>query len=103
MYGLESMIPEEMRHFDKYGNEVTEEYWKRLIKFRAYRIVKQEWVGNKFVSTCWLTTEYFPNMFFETLVFDVNKEEECRRYTTLEEAEIGHDNLVKEMKNEPRA
>jgi hypothetical protein len=41
-------------------------------------------------------------MFFETLVFNVDKEELCHRYETLEEAEIGHDNLVKEMKNEPR-
>lgn len=97
------MIPEEMKYFDKFGHEISQEEWQRLIKFRAYRIVKQEWVGDKFVSTCWLTVEYFPNMFFETLVFNVDKEELCHRYETLKEAEIGHDNLVQEMKNEPRA
>lgn len=93
------MTLDEMKFYDKFGNEISEDEWVKLIKFRAYRIVKQEWIETCFISTCWLTIEHFEGMFFETMVFHGREEESCHRYRTLAEAEKGHEEVVDEIKN----
>jgi hypothetical protein len=98
MSGLEFVTPDKMKFYDKFGKEIGENEWVQLIKFPAYRIVKQEWVGASFISTCWLTTEHFGGMFFETKVFHGREEESCHRYPTIEEAEKGHQEIVDELK-----
>lgn len=71
--------------------------------FKGVKVVKQETTNAGYwVSTVWLGldhqfSEHQPPLIFESMVFSdgsINGEREQERYTTKEEASIGHDKLV---------
>ncbi len=100
---------------DKDKNVVScqpEELEKILINSYE-KIVKQEYIGDKFVSTVFLGidhgypiwsghTENYRPVVFETMIHDETKDEWLNyqeRYSTWQEAEEGHKRAVEWVKN----
>lgn len=89
---------------DKEGNVIDLMKFADLWEDLSYRIIKKDIIGNYHISTIWLGVIYFPNFLFETMVFigndclkpDFGNEDFIQRYTTLEEAIKGHEEIVKE-------
>lgn len=75
--------------YDKKGRPLTLDQWADLIEDLDYARVKQEWTpnGKFFVSTVWLGLS--PGIF-ETMVFGERADLETHRYSTLDEAKLGH-------------
>ena len=68
------------RHFDRRGNKITFREWTMLWGLHeAYRIVKQEYVGDYWVSTVWLGLDHGfgggAPLIFVTMVFNHSKAE----------------------------
>lgn len=93
----------EIKYTDKLGKPIELMEWGRLISDPNYKIIKQTTVADgKWISTVWLGTDHSfgdgEPLFFETMVFpkkgDFN-DIDLQRYTTLEEAEKGHEEVVK--------
>lgn len=67
------------------------------------RIVKQEWIGNVWVSTVFLGIDYsFGHgrpLLYETMLFTnrTDLSQECWRWCTWAEAEAGHAKVMKEL------
>lgn len=89
---------------DMYGNEITDSEWSRLR--RTFRpdgsavIIHHENVQGKWVSTSWVGLDGGHN--FETVVFDDTKQDSAvffRQYITLQEALLGHDEVVASVKD----
>jgi hypothetical protein len=104
----------EPRYKDKLGRIIESDELEVLLRNNEYRVVKQEMVGRYFVSTVWLGVPYGipPRDYFETMVWkqrntkddprgrrNFGEEEECVRYETMNEAEVGHEEMVQEYKN----
>jgi len=91
-------------YYDKQGLPISMVEWENLFEDHEYRIVKQEVLENGiFISTVWLGLDHsfgFDDKLkiFETMVFpsegDYN-DIDTLRYSSLEEAEKGHKELVK--------
>ncbi len=86
---------------DKEGNEISMKKCGELLEDPEYKIIKQEKVEDKFVSTIWLGIPHMGNCgfggstYFETMIFDKKGySKDLYRYETLEEAEIGHEAVV---------
>ena len=84
---------------DKEGNGISVEKWGELFENFSYRVVKQEKIADKFISTMWIGVPQLVidskgirfSGYFGTGIFNVDgKLEEERRYETLQEAEKGH-------------
>lgn len=91
---------------------------EKLLTNKKYKVVKQEDVGDYWVSTVWLGIDHSfiptdePNprpLIFETMVFNKKKsgylDLDMDRYATEEEAIKGHERMVKKWKkklNEPQ-
>lgn len=63
------------RHYDRKGNVITFREWGMLGELGVeYRVVKQEYVGDYWISTVWLGLDHNmgggPPMIFETMVFN---------------------------------
>lgn len=95
---------------DKEGNKISLDDYIELIKNPHYKIISQEIVGDKFVSTVWLGIPHIGNgslddeFYFETMVFQgihVADGESLAmyRYKTKEDAEKGHKCVVEAVKN----
>lgn len=66
-------------------------------------VVLQETIGDTFVSTVFLAIGFALDksdspILFETMVFGGENDGHTRRYSTWEEAEIGHSDIVKMVK-----
>jgi hypothetical protein len=79
---------------DKEGTLIDLMKWSDLISDDQYKIVKQEYVGELFISTVWLGLRHFNNSFFETMIFSKNGTEAMCRYQTQKEAEFGHEIIM---------
>lgn len=101
------------RYFDRKGNPMALLDWARLCEDDDYKIVKQEDVGDYFVSTVWVGLNMafwreMPIKIFETMIFVKDKEQKRKdpidgyqdRYSTEEEAIEGHEKAVKIAKGE---
>ena len=68
----------------------------------ADRAVAKDVVGNSRVSTVFLGLDHSfgsgPPMIFETMVFGGPMSDEIERYSTWEEAEKGHDEMVRRVR-----
>lgn len=91
------------RYYNKDGEPIHDTLeWTRLLEDRNYSRVGLFQNKKIRISTVWLGLDYNfgggPPLIFETMVFPEynNKrgELEMQRYTTLEEAEIGHNKMV---------
>ena len=84
-----------MNYYDKQGNPITLEQYVKLNK-DPYRRVGYSIVGQFKVSTIWIGIDnnfgFGNKAIFETMVFPLDSWTELygRRYTTEEEARIGH-------------
>jgi len=103
------------RHFyyilDKMKNvvECSVEEVEFLLKDKDKKIVRQEEIGDKFVSTIFLGIDHYmgpnkdhPPVVFETMVFDRSESQKGdiyqERYCTWKEAEEGHARAVQWVK-----
>jgi len=94
-------------YYNKKGEPIEMMKWAELFEDRDYKMVKQTKLKNKkLVSTIWLGLNHEfgkgEPLIFETMVFS-KKEEfnelDCQRYSTLKEAEKGHEEMCKEWEN----
>jgi hypothetical protein len=103
----------ELRYKDKLGRIIESDELEVLLRNNEYRVVKQEMVGTYFVSTVWLGVPYGipPTQYFETMVWkqrnakddprekrNFGEIEELMRYETMNEAQVGHEEIVQEYK-----
>ena len=76
--------------------------WARFFENTESRIVAYTTIEDIRISTVFLGTDHRfgdgPPLLFETLVFDGELDGEMDRYSTWEEAEKGHDEMVKRVK-----
>lgn len=101
------------RYRDKNGNKITSEELEPLLRDDNYRVVAQDKVGPYFISTVWLGVPYGirePFDYFETIVFltppwekdprdTLGKEMDMYRYHNMEEAVMGHYDVIQEWKD----
>jgi hypothetical protein len=91
-------------YFDREGKEISLDEFANLSEDRSYKIVKQEQIGEYFVSTVWLGIDHgFAGCLkiFETMIF--HDELDCdymERYATESEAFFGHKEAVKYVRKE---
>lgn len=96
---------------DKKGNPIVEPdlmKWARWLEESKDRILRQETIKGKFISTVFLGLDYnfygTPPILYETMVFDETKHSiekyGTSRYYTRKEALKGHRDMVKRIKNE---
>lgn len=90
------------KFFDREGNSLTMKEWAEKFDDLEYRRVALTVLPNGYrISTVWLgrnhAVEEGPPLIFETMVFEGDswQDEECERYVTLEEAQAGHEAVVK--------
>lgn len=101
------------RFFDRQGNAISFDDWTLLVQKPGYMIVRHEEVGEYCVSTIWtgINISFLkePSIkIFETMIFakDDQKQEKdpiddyLDRYSTEEEALLGHEMAVKICKGE---
>lgn len=94
-------------YYDKDGKEMELLDWARKFEDRAYKIVKQENVGDIWISTVWLGMDHSfgegKPLIYETMAFPKKgdwNELGCERYSTLEEAQKGHEVIANKYKHE---
>ena len=88
-------------YYDKKGQKINLETWHALLMEPNYKFIKVTEVANVKVSTVWLGLDHgfyekHP-IIFETMTFPGN---DCERYCSLEEAIIGHEKMVEQVKQE---
>ena len=91
-------------YYNRQGDQINVLEWGKLFEDKSYQVIKQNYVGDYFVSTVWVGLSYsfeLPADIFETMIFksheDVLNYQE--RYNTEEDALRGHDiacNFVRE-------
>lgn len=92
-------------YYNKQGKQITLNEWGSLHE-TEYKIIEQTTLPNgKWVSTVWLGIDHNfgegdPEIF-ETMVFPLNgdsDEDDCDRYSTLEQAIAGHKSMCDKWK-----
>lgn len=89
-----------MAYYDRQGRPLTVLEWAPLFVDMEYRrIAKTTLPDGTWISTVWLglNLDFLgrgPPLIFESMVFGKGDEEDQQRYSTLEEAEAGHEQLV---------
>jgi len=98
------------RYYDKAGQPLELMEWAKLVENTEYKIVCQDTLPNgKWISTVWLGLNHsfgegLP-LIFETMVFPKKgdwSDQDCDRYSTIEEAIAGHEAMVKKHTEEER-
>ena len=90
-------------YYDKEGQPMTLLDWGKKLEDREYKIIQQDTLPNgKWVSTIWLGLNHNHGegkpLIFETMVFQDKvgfQDGDTERYSTLEEAQEGHKQMVK--------
>lgn len=98
---IQTMNIKDNLYFDKNGQPITSEQWIEKSRMINYTIIGKTKVGDKEVSTVWLGLDHSfglskKPLIFETLVFP--QCDDLTRYSTLEDAVIGHSKKVEELK-----
>jgi len=95
-----------IKYYDKDGNKINLGEYAELLTDNEYKIIKQEPIGEYFVSTVWLGIDLGYGMgrpiIFETMVFNSKTdltEQYQDRYSTQEEALKGHEEAVQFVMN----
>lgn len=87
------------QYYDREGNVITEADW--LVKFKDNSVAWDE-IGDVQVSTMWLgrdqSREGGPPLIFETMCFGGPYNQECRRYSTEQQAREGHCEMVEKVR-----
>lgn len=87
-------------YYDKQGNKIDALTWIKLFDEKGYKRVGYVEKGGISVSTVWLGLDHgFSDeihLIFETMVFGLaDGSQPQERYWTLEEAQKGHEEMVK--------
>lgn len=90
------------------GQKISMEEWGAMVTAKE-KILKQETLPNgRWISTVWLGLDHSfgdgPPLIFETMVFPSNgdlSEEDMDRYSTREEALVGHQRMVEKWTKVP--
>ena len=87
-------------YYDKQGNPLTTDEYFELLKRegREYKRVANTYIGDVQISTVWLGLDHGYHgvpVIFETMQFGGDADGDCDRYSTLEEAQAGHDAWVR--------
>ena len=90
--------------YDKKGKIISLQQWVALMEDKEYKRVAETTVGRYWVSTVWLGLDHnwggVKPLIFESMVFDKKTNESdllTDRYSTLSQALVGHDNMVKKV------
>jgi len=90
-------------YFDKNGNPMTLMEWSDKFSDLDYKVVAKDSNDKWAVSTVWLGINHNfagagPPLIFESMVFPLDsfEDQDCRRYSTLDDALAGHAELVSE-------
>ena len=91
--------------YDREGHEIPYERWVILFEDTDYRRVAEDEIGPYWISTVWLGLDHSfghaeAPWIYETMVFkggDMAGVEQ-RRYATLEQAQVGHEETVSEVR-----
>lgn len=88
-------------YYDKKGNRISMESWAALVEDFNYKLVKVTEIADVKVSTVWLGLDHgFGGnrpVIFETMTFPG---QDCERHCTLQEAIVGHERMVEQVKRE---
>jgi hypothetical protein len=110
---MEAILNDKNRwYFDKEGNRISLKKFGELFEDPEYKIIKQEKIGDSFVSTVWLgldmsnifTKSETPKSLFETMIFKQKHEDSnwddlyMERCGTKEQAVLQHEEAVKWVK-----
>jgi hypothetical protein len=89
-------------YYNKEGEKITVEEFGKLLREEDYKFIKQEELKDgKFLSTVWLGHGFEKkgkSLIFETMLFSKKgdwSDIDCKRYSTLEEAKKGHEEMKK--------
>jgi hypothetical protein len=92
------------RHFDRQGNEITQEEFRSLFRPDYYRVARIN-IGSTLVSTIWLGVNHAlfdnsPLEIFETVVVtnDPRYSGYTKHYATEAEAVAGHREVVRRIR-----
>ena len=96
-------------YFDKNGQPLDLDTWCQLLHDMAYKRIAETTLPNgRWVSTVWLGLDHQwgngSRLIFESMVFpseDNMSELDMVRYSTLGEAQTGHEAMVQKWSNEP--
>jgi hypothetical protein len=92
-----------IEYYDKQGNPLTYEQYRDLLQTIGpeYKRVASTQVGDVWISTVWLGLDHQygdgPPLIFETMQFDDDTAGDYERWSTLEEAQAGHEAWVKRI------
>ena len=97
-----------LKYYDRDGKPLTQEqfidFFESLCDVMSYKRVAETTLSDgKWVSTVWLGLDHRfleegPPLIFETMVFPSHEnllDLACSRWSTLEEATVGHEEVVK--------
>jgi hypothetical protein len=91
-----------MSYFNKDGDPIDLREWARLLDDADYERVALTTLGDSEVSTVWLGLDHSfgpgPILIFETMVFGGPLSSEEERYTTLAQAQAGHEAMVERVR-----
>lgn len=98
-----------MMYFDKEGLAISMQSWAMLMESPTYRVIKQDDLADgRWVSTVWLGLNHAfgsgKKMIFETMAFTSKVDGDvvdARRYSTVKEAIVGHNEMVAELNAHP--
>lgn len=86
------------RYFDTSGQPMSFEDWARAFEDTDGRIAATTCPDGTLVSTVWLGLDHGPGrgppLIFETVAFRDGNGVDCERYATLDEARVGHREMV---------
>lgn len=89
------------RYFNKSGVPIGLGTYAYLAGQGEYRCVARTEIGDIVVSTAWLGVDYGyafgRGLIFETIIFGGERDGEAYRYSTLSEARVGHNVLVRSL------
>ena len=90
-------------YYDRSGNLITLDEWASAFDERyGEKTVRQEHVGDLWVSTVWLGLDHQhgngPPLIFETMVFGGRHDSHCERYPTEAAALAGHAAIVQAIR-----
>lgn len=90
-------------YYDREGKPMAQAEWvRRFSDDDEYKRVALDTVGAVRVSTVWLGLDHgfhdSAPIIFETMVFEGDRDGDCERYCTLDEAKAGHAAMVERVK-----
>lgn len=90
-------------YYDRHGDQITMDEWSLLFNDHGYKIVQQTDINAAFEGlTISLGIDHNvtmtgPPLIFETMVFRNGDGDETYRYSTIEEAIAGHEDVLRSL------